>query len=110
MNTLIQFLMDPRNVHLIATKHILGYLKGTIDYGLKYEVNQKTKLEGYVDLDWIGSAIDRKRNLGCCSSMGLGVISWFGRMDSCGVLSIAEENDVATYYLGGSMFLLKTTI
>ena len=59
MNTLSQFLIDPRHVHLIATKHILRYLKGTVDYGLKYEVNQKINLEGYVDLDWVGSAINR---------------------------------------------------
>ena len=39
MNTLSQFLIDPRHVHLTATKHILRYLKGTIDYGLKYEEN-----------------------------------------------------------------------
>ena len=39
MNTLSQFLMDLRHVHLIAAKHILRYLKGTIDYGIKYDVN-----------------------------------------------------------------------
>ena len=37
MNTLSQSLTDPRHVHLIAAKHILRYLKGTIDYGLKYD-------------------------------------------------------------------------
>ena len=41
VNTLSQFLIDPRHVHLIVAKHILRYLRGTIDYGLKYEVNQK---------------------------------------------------------------------
>ena len=41
VNTLSQFLTDPRHVHLIATKHILRYLRGIVDYGLKYEVNQK---------------------------------------------------------------------
>ena len=46
MNTLSQFLMDLRHVHLIATKNILRYLKGTVEYGLKYEANQKTNLEG----------------------------------------------------------------
>ena len=51
VNTLSQFLTDPRHVHLIATKHVLRYLKGTVDYGLKYDVNQKINLHGYVDLD-----------------------------------------------------------
>ena len=60
VNTLSQFLTDPRHVHLIAAKHILRYLRGTIDYGLKYEANQKINLEGYVDLNWAGSSIDRK--------------------------------------------------
>ena len=34
VNTLSQFLIDPRHVHLIAGKHILRYLRGTVDYGL----------------------------------------------------------------------------
>ena len=41
VNTLSQFLTDPRHVHLIASKHILRYLKGTVDYGINFEVNQK---------------------------------------------------------------------
>ena len=69
MNTLSQFLIDLRNVHLITAKHILRYLRGTIDYGLKYNANQKINLEGYVDSDWAGSAIDRKSTSGCCFSM-----------------------------------------
>ena len=44
VNTLSQFLTDLRHVHLIATKHILRYLKGTVDYGLKYDANQKINL------------------------------------------------------------------
>ena len=34
VNNLSQFLMDPRYVHLIAAKHIMRYLKGTVDYVL----------------------------------------------------------------------------
>ena len=72
-------MIDPRSVHLIAAKHILRYLKGTIDYGLKYDANQKINLEGYVDLDWAGSAIDRKRTSGCFFNIRLGLISCFSR-------------------------------
>ena len=65
-------------------------------YGLKYEVIQKINLEGYVDSDWVGSAIDRKSTSGCCFSMGLGVLSWFSRKRSYVVLSTAEAEYVAT--------------
>ena len=34
VNTLSQHMVEPRHVHLIAAKHVLRYLKGTIDYGL----------------------------------------------------------------------------
>ena len=73
---------------MIAAKHILRYLKGTVDYGLKYEANQKINLEGYVDSDWAGSAIDRKSTSGCC-------FSWFSRKQSCVALSTAEAEYVA---------------
>ena len=95
MNNLSEFLTDPKHVHLIAAKHILRYLRGTIDYGLKYKPSQNINLEGYVDSDWAGSAIDRKSTLGCCFSMGSGVISLFSRKQSCVALSIAEAEYVA---------------
>ena len=90
VNTLSQFLTDPRHVHLIVAKHILRYLKGTVDYGLKYEVNQKINPEGYVDSNWASNVIDRKRTLGCYFNMGSGVISWFSKTQSYMELSIAE--------------------
>ena len=96
VNTLNQFLIDSKHVHLIAAKHILRYLKGTVDYGLKYEVNQKINLEGYVDSDWAGSAIDRKITSGCCFNMGSGVIYWFSRKQSYVALSTIEVEYVTT--------------
>ena len=78
----------------------MWYLKGTIDYGLKYEANPKINLEGYEDSYWAGSAIDRKNTLRCYFSMGSSVISWFGKMESCMELSTTEEKDVASCYLG----------
>ena len=32
-------------------KHVLGYLKGIVDYGLKYDVNNKVNLQRYVYSD-----------------------------------------------------------
>ena len=88
-----------RHVHLMVAKHAMRYLKGTVDYGLKYEANQKINLEGYVDLDWAGSAIDRKSTSGCCFSMGSGVISWFSKKNSCMVSSTVERGAVKLLYV-----------
>ena len=63
--------------------------RGTIDYGLKYDVNQKINLEGHVDSDWAGNAIDRKST---SFSMGSVVISWFSTKQSCVALSKAETS------------------
>jgi hypothetical protein len=34
VNTLSQFLVEPKHVHLVAAKHVMRYLKGTLDYDL----------------------------------------------------------------------------
>ena len=96
VNTLIQFLMDSRHVHLIVAKHVLRYLKGTMDHGLNYDANQKINLHDYVDSDWAGSAIDRKSTSGCCFSLGSDMISWFSKKQSCVVLSTTEVEYVST--------------
>ena len=61
-----------RHVHLMVAK-------GTVEYGLKYDTNQKINLKFYVDSCWACSSIDKNSTLGCFFSMGSGVISWFHR-------------------------------
>ena len=36
VNTLSQYLVKPRRVHLIAANYVMMYIKGTIDFGLYY--------------------------------------------------------------------------
>jgi hypothetical protein len=36
VNTLSQFMVEPRHFHWVATKHVLRYLHGTVGYGLRY--------------------------------------------------------------------------
>ena len=36
VNTFSLYLVEPRRVHLVAAKHVMRYLKGTVDYGLSY--------------------------------------------------------------------------
>jgi hypothetical protein len=58
VNTLSQYMVEPRHVHLVAAKHVLRYLHGTIGYGLRYVSDGAVKLQGYTDSDWAESAVD----------------------------------------------------
>ena len=40
VNTLGQLLTYLRHVHLMVASHVVRYLKGIVEYGIKYEVNQ----------------------------------------------------------------------
>jgi hypothetical protein len=70
VNTLSQFLVEPRRVHLMAAKHVMRYLKGIMDYGLSYDGDHDFTLSGYTDADWARSVADRKSTSGCCGRVG----------------------------------------
>lgn len=65
VNTLSEFMVEPKRVHWVAVKHVLLYLQGTIDYGLEYIQGDGVRLIGYKKTDWVGSASDKKSTLGC---------------------------------------------
>jgi hypothetical protein len=92
VNTLSQFLVEPRYVHLVAAKHVMRYLKGTLDCGLSYDGDHNFTLSGYTDSDWVGSVADRKSTSGCYFSLGSAMISWQSRKQSSIALSTAEAS------------------
>jgi hypothetical protein len=85
----------PRHVHLVAAKHVMRYLKGTIDCGLSYDGDHDFTLSGYTDADWAGSASDRKNTSGCYFSLGSAMISWWSRKKSSISLNTAEAEYIA---------------
>ena len=95
VNTLSQYMVNHKQIHLIGAKHVMRYLKGTLDYGLKYTSSREIKLHRYADSDWGGSAKDRKSTSGCCFSLGSGMISWFSRKHTSIALSTIEAEYVA---------------
>ena len=95
VNTLSQYMVEPRHVHLIAAKHVMRYLKGTIEYGIKYDADCEFRLQGYSDSDWVGSVTDRKSTSRCCFNLGSGMISWFNREQTIAALSTTEAEYMA---------------
>ena len=76
VNTLSQFMVEPRSVHWTAAKHVLRYLAGTVDFGLDYRGSDGVGLVGFTDSDWAGCVRDRKSTSDCCFSLGSTAVSW----------------------------------
>jgi hypothetical protein len=93
VNTLSQFLVEPRRVHLVAAKHVMRYLKGTLDYGLSYDGDHNFTLSGYTDSDSARRVADRKNTFGCCLASAM--ISWQSRKQSSIAPSTAEAEYIA---------------
>jgi hypothetical protein len=97
VNTLILYMVEPRHFHLIVEKHILRYLKCTIDYGLRYTSDQAISLHGYVDSYWAGSVADRKITSRCCFSLGSVVSACSSRNQTSVALSKTEAEYIIAF-------------
>jgi hypothetical protein len=95
VNTLSQFMVEPRRVHWTTAKHVLRYLCGTVDYGLDYLRGDGVRLVGYTGSDWAGCVSDMKSTSGCFG-LGSSVVSWFSRKQKSMALSFAEAEYMAT--------------
>jgi hypothetical protein len=51
VSVLSQFMAKPHESHWNTTKTVLWYLKGTLDYGIKYTDASDVELTGYLDSD-----------------------------------------------------------
>ena len=103
-------MVNPKHIHLIGEKHVMRYLKGTLDYGIKYTSNSEISLHGFTDSDWAGSAKEIKSTLGDCFSLGLGMISWFSRKHTSIALSTAEVEYIATCSACSEVVWLQKTL
>jgi hypothetical protein len=79
-----------QRVHWVAEKHVLRYLKGTVDYGLDYERGDGVKLIGYIDSDWAGCVVDKNSTSGRCFGLGSTIVSWFSQKRKSLALSFGE--------------------
>ena len=82
VNTLSQYMVKPKHIHLVGSKHAMWYLKAALDYGLRYASNGEIILHGFTYLDWVGSVEDKNSTSRCCFSLGSCMISWFSKKKS----------------------------
>jgi hypothetical protein len=91
VSVLSQFMAKPHEIHWNATKAVLSYLKGTLDYGIKYTDASDVELTDYSNSDWAGNPDDRRSTIGYVFGIGSGVVSWSSKKQPTISLSSTEE-------------------
>ena len=59
-----------------AVKHILRYVRGTLDLGIHILQNSSLDLHGFSNADWAGCALTQRSTTGYCILLGANCISW----------------------------------
>ncbi|XP_074356695.1 secreted RxLR effector protein 161-like [Apium graveolens] len=91
-----RFMEKPTIKHHQALKHILRYVKGTVDYGLVYATeNDGRVLSGFSDSDLAGDVIDRRSTGGMCFYLNRSLISWASQKQRVVALSSCEAEYMA---------------
>ena len=86
---------SPDESHLAAAKRVLGYLKGTKQYGIKYRKTDNAAITEYSDANWAGDLDDRQSTSGNVFMMANGPISWLSKKQATVALSTEESEYIA---------------
>ena len=96
-----RFANSPTTSHLSAAKRVLGYLRGTRNYDLRFGSSIDSSIGssighsiGYSDSDWAGDRDTRKSTSGYIFTYAGGAISW----KSCRQRVVACSSTEAEYY------------
>ena len=95
---LSQHLEKPTNADWVMVKHVLRYIKGTLNKKLTYRKSSEgLKLMGFSDSDWAGSTTDRRSTTGYYFSLNSNSppVSWKSKKQSTVALSSCEAEYMA---------------
>jgi hypothetical protein len=93
-----RFMEKPTVMHMRAVKHILRYLKGTIDLGLVYTQGGSEEVLGYTDSDVGGDLVGRRSTAGMAFYLGESLITWCSQKQKTVALSSCEAKFMAATF------------
>ncbi|PKI36750.1 hypothetical protein CRG98_042852 [Punica granatum] len=95
VGVLSRFLSCASELHMIAAKRVVRYLKGTATFGVKFTKGNQFKLCGFADSDWAGCVEDIRSTSGYCFTIGSGCFSWSSKKQEFLAQSTAEAEFMA---------------
>jgi hypothetical protein len=101
-------MQTPRKPHLDAMRHILKYIKHTLQCGIFYEAKSQLQIHGYTDANWAGNVSDRRLTNGFMFSFGSGDVSWSSKKQlTVALSSMKVEYKGATFVAYEVVWLQK---
>ena len=97
VSVLSQFMSQPSEDHWSGVKRIFRYIKGTLNYGLKFAGSDLT-LKGYSDADWAGDPDTRRSTSGYLFKIGDASVSWSSKRQATVAKSSTEAEYVSLSY------------
>ena len=101
-----QFMGEPTQNHLEASKHILRYLKSTLHYGLTFTLGFPS-LFAYYDVDWAGDPIDLRSISSIVVFFGNCPITWSAKKQSTVSRSSTEAEYRALAFTAAELFWIR---
>ena len=98
VNSLSKYMSSPRKDHWAGVKRVrvLRYLKGTLNFGLKFSVSGKNpQMFGFSDADWAGDLDTRRSTSGYIFQIGNPTVSWSSKMQATAAKSTTEAEYIA---------------
>lgn len=91
-----QYAESPNKQHWNAVKRIIKYIKGTIDYGIKFKRTESNlSLVAFSDADFAGDKQTRKSTSGLVIKLGDAAIVWSSQKQKSVALSTTESEYIA---------------
>lgn len=85
----------PTQLHVLAAKRVLRYLKGTLDFGIWYKRGGEGELQVFTDSDFAGDVESRKSTSGYVFLFDDAAVTWLSKKQPIVTLSTTEAEYVA---------------
>ncbi|XP_019229997.1 PREDICTED: uncharacterized protein LOC109210968 [Nicotiana attenuata] len=95
VSVLSRYMHRASEIHFQATKRIIRYVKGTINFGIMFKRALEFQVHGYSDSNWAGCLDDMRSTSGYCFIFGSGAFSWCSKKQYVVAQSTAEAEYVA---------------
>ncbi|XP_022031858.2 secreted RxLR effector protein 161-like [Helianthus annuus] len=87
VGVLSRYMEKPKENHMAAIKQVLRYVKGTIQFGLKYHKGRDSEIVGYSDSRFETDLDDRRGTMGTMFFYSGNLVSWTSQKQRTVVLS-----------------------